>query len=280
VIQIDDIDLTGWHFLARGVQNALAGTGRDGDAAMVLKDHAVGLAVESARRLPPKSEAVGQKHIERDVDKFLSAPIENIESGDSGSVRWIQAGPGFLSGVRDEDDWRNVDNSGAIAVLRVEQQKGIRQKWSMVGQRGKQKVRIIQRAVVTPLVKHNVVRILSSHVGRMKAQFMEAASKLNGSIRVPPWLSRHFPTLHGIFRNGLGNVDHPFVEFGGSAVGLGKFKGKIVSAVRTEEHKMAKELKQILSFYAKDHNSGRRITKKKTKMSAEEKMNSEMFDAI
>lgn len=279
MLTVENIDTLGWERLRRGIEHSLIGVGRDGDAANVLKDQAMILASNMANSLPPKSQAKGMTGIRRDVDKFLSAPIENIESGDSGSVHWIEAGPGFLTGVATEDDWRNADNATAMTVLRLEQHRGKRKKFKNIGVRGKQVARLLQRAVVSPLTRNNVIAILSSHLGRMRASIMWAAHKLGKHV-VPEWINRHFPDPpHSHFVDGLSDKANAFVEFGSSAPGIKKFQGRFERSIRRCEREMRKEITRILFGYAKDHNSGKHVSKKH-RPTAEEKMNQEMFDAL
>lgn len=278
MVQITDIDTRELDFMRRGLEHALIGVGRDGDAANVLSDEARLTAVELARFLSPKTKEVGDKNVRRDVKRFLVVPASNIEPSKDGDVRWIHAGKNFLTGVASSDDFREADNLGAMSIFQLERNNKRGQKYTEVGQHGSQKVRVLNRAIVSPLAQHNVVRILSAHVGRLKASILETAAKL-GQKGIPSWISDHFPSRKRIFNDGLGVVGAPFVEFGSNAVGVGHFKSAATKGVRNRVIKLRKRIEMVLFGYAQDHNSGKRITKKAGKDKQAE-MNAAMFDAL
>lgn len=237
--------------------------GRDGDAANVTRDQGRLLAEEVANQLPPRNVEAGKKKVKRDVQRFLAAPIENVETGQDGDgVKWISVGKNFLTGVRDEDDWRSADNASALTVFHLERQRDRGKRYTDLGIRGSQTVRLVNRALVSPLTRFNVIRILESRVGRMKAVFLEVAHKLGGKKAIPEWIRRHIPTPKTVFRDGLGAKGSPSIEFGSRSAGIAHFEPKVAIAVRNRMKKISIVLKQTLFGYRQDHNSGRRIKKK------------------
>lgn len=245
--------------MLRGLYNALIGTNKEGDASKLVADEVRFTSMEIARQMSPKSQAIGERSVKRDVGQFIAAheASDDPRFQGKGDIRWISAGPKFLTGISPDDDWRFADNAGALTLLHVERQRPRGDRYVELGVRGSQSVRRLNRPVVTPLIKFNLQRILSSHIGRLKASWAETAEK-HGQKNIPAWIRRHFPTPKNTTRD-LGGPESPGIEFGSSAPGIGKFKAQISRAVKNREAKLRIRIKQALFGYAHDAKQGHQI---------------------
>lgn len=262
MIQVKDIDIEGLQRMLGGLQNAFIGVGRDGDAANITKDQARLLAVEIGKNLPPGTKEIGRKKVERDVRNFLTAPLDNITGSRGGDpFVWIHAGPGFLTGARPRDDLRGSGAAEALAALRLEEKQPRGERYTVLGVRGAQQVRIVNRPVVSLAVQASLVDLLGGRIGRLKATLYETAHQL-GHKRIPSWIREHFPTKGRVFKDGLSDRSSPHVEFGSSAPGAGPNKKVFARSVKNRVHKVRAQINNVLFGYARDHNARRRITKK------------------
>lgn len=259
MIGVQSIDLGGLEFMLRGLQSALIGTGQDGDASKFVADETRLLSMEIARQMSPKTQAVGERNVKRDVGRFLSAkdPSTDPAMEGHGDLRWISVSSKFVTGISPDDDWRQADNGAGLTLLQVERNNPRGDRYVELGVRGSQVVRRLNRPVVTPLVKFNLTRILGSHIGRLKASWAETAEK-KGQKNIPSWIRRHFPTPKNTTREN-NSPETPSVEFGSSAPGIGKFKPQISNAVRNRKAKLRIRIKQALFGYAQDANHGKTI---------------------
>lgn len=259
MIQVKSIDVHGVEFMLNGLKHALIGTGKDGDASKLVADETRLLSMEIAKQMSPKSQAVGERNVKRDVGRFIASheDSEDTQFEGSGDIRWISAGPKFLTGISPDDDWRHADNAAGMTLLQVERNNPRGDRYISLGVRGNQSVRRLNRPVVTPLVKFNLQRILASHIGRLKASWAETAEK-HGQKNIPAWIRRHFPTPKNTTRD-FANPESPAIEFGSSSPGIGKFKSQISRALKNREAKLRIRIKQALFGYAHDSKHGKTI---------------------
>ncbi len=265
MIEVESIDMSGLEFLMGGLRDALIGIGESGDAAQLTQQTGRLLAKDIADGLPPKNQQKLNKNIDRDVRKVLSPDPsyfnikgDHQESSISG-MSWISAGPNFLLGVNDED---NMRGSGGVAyAFRKARNMNRGKKYIQLGTRGHQRVQRLNRILVTSTQFNLVKSFIKSGVGQMKASFAETYEKLGGR-GVPGWIRRHFgrnQKKHIFDGSGLSDAESPSVTFGSRAPGIANYSGLVGRSVKRREIMTAKRLERVLSGYAEDHNSGRKI---------------------
>jgi hypothetical protein len=259
MVTVEQVDVSGLGFLMNGINHALIGTGGDGDLSKLTKDETRLLAVEIAGQVGPRTQAVGEKKIKRDVAHFLTTAFENIEGehrrGDG--VTWITAGPHFLTGVRTEDYFGDQVDPDMIRGKTVtsEYQSRVhesRPRYVELGTRGSQHVRLLDRMVVSQSGKAAILARLYSHVGRMKASFMATAIAL-GHTTCPQWIRRHIPSPKSILdQSQMTHVASPSITFGSTSRGVGNFKPNVKRAVKNRAAKMKVKLRNILFGISND----------------------------
>lgn len=257
MVEVKSIDVRGVEFMLNGLRHALIGTGKNGDLSKLIADETRLMSMEVAKQMAPKTQAVGERNVKRDIGRFLAdrEDTDPVFEG-SGDLKWISAGPKNLTAIKSKDDWRHADNAAGLTLLQVERNNPRGERYINIGVRGKQTIRILNRPVVSPLVKFNLAKILSSHVGRLKASWAETAQKL-GQHNVPAWIRRHIPTPKAVTRDMLNNAEAPAVEFGSSAPGIGKFKPQISIAVKNRKAKLRVRIQQTLFGHIHDANHGK-----------------------
>lgn len=266
-----DYDLKGLSRLVSSLSGALFGNGEDGDLHRVLKTEGGQLAWDISQNLGPATKDAGNAKVERQAKAFLTTlpGYSNLEEGQqySGTAdfTWLQAGPGFLLGINDEDNQMNASGSDALTYMRAGQRSGSRGKaFVELGRRGKQKILRLNRTRVSKSAFNSATRAIKEKFGTLRASFAFTAAKLIPGKRVPQWISRHFGTRangRAVFNEaGLSHPTEPFLEFGSTSPGV-ESNPAIVEAIGsgTTRRKILLEakLKKVLAGYAYDWNTGR-----------------------
>lgn len=275
MIGISSIDMRGYESLIYGLRDALASQGGDGDLSHVIRDESRHLSMEIQRKMGPKTVGAGTKAIRKDVkQQFAPIPKDTFTEAQSGGghTRWLYAGPDYLVGVNREDFKPDIDEASIHqAYKRIKSNvRGNAYLEAMDGkfraQRGRQHVMILNRIVVLRKTLAALIRRLSGRVGRMRATIAFTAHMF-GESRIPQWISRHFDGAQSsgkaIFEpSELNNGDAPSITFGSRSPGVARYSEEVAEAVETRKHKLRARIKRILSGYADDAKSGRRVRKK------------------
>lgn len=255
MLTIQSIDLTGLDTVTRGIQNALIGTGQDGDAAQLTKQTARLLSKDIADRLPPKNQATQSKQIKSDVGKvfmaFPAIPFPKSKQG-NGDIFWLFPGTNYLAGVEKSKlqlEMTNVDTLQRRMFPRPEKTT----KWRDVGmvKRTGQHAMLSNRIVIERGAYANLIRYLRDRGGRMKASFYKTFEAMDGK-GIPEWIRRRMNSAPGSVQNNLGNVAEPSVTMESHAPGIEKQASKVQSAVKHRTAAMYKRLDLILTGYAQD----------------------------
>lgn len=286
MIQPATIDIRGLDAMMKGLQNALVGSGQDGDIHLLLKSEARALATKCSELCGPKTQERGRKRIEAAAKKVFH-PMMNSKTGepwslfkgpqaDGNGTRWLYAGPTFLAGVAKEDYRPDLDAVSMRQILRQDNSGLGRKAWQDMGEqvtgiftrkskyqasRGKQHVMILRRIAVKPAKFNALVRDLGQRVGRMRATFAYTAAQYGAKF--PKWISDHFNSVKADGRAVFNDTKMqdpvaPAIEFGSTAPGITEpfFAGQINAAVKAREHILAEKLKKVLSGYTYDWNTG------------------------
>ena len=258
-----DIDMTKFSAAMDGLRAAFLDGGMDSDAAQIVQSETKLLSMEIAGQMPPKRKSKLESAIARDIRMtFYAMPREPLK-GDQRhgeDMEWILPGPQFLYGVKKENLRLRMSEQG----MREAHYKGEfpRERTKVLGSRGKQKVYEIQRIVTTRARIKKLNRKISSSYGRLKASFAQAAQQL-GHMRIPKWMSKHFPSPKAIVDvSGLTDGSTPVVTFGSRAPGVTAFGDIVRTAIAVRVKKMLTRTKLVLSGYNKDIAAGMRPRKR------------------
>lgn len=282
MITIDSISLDRFNGQIALLQEALVGAGGDGDLHTIVKNVGADLAMTISDSLGPKSKKSGESYIRGDVRTvFSDGPnqIFPVKQRGKGSMVWLFAKSDILSGVEKENFMPGLSESGMSKTLRDRQvsrvgvsaettRKGAMQKRTLIGSRGKQKVYRINRILVQRGRTESLAKaIASKRSGRLRATFAYAAHML-GRTRISPWIRDKFSSVAAdgaaIFdQSKLNDKAAPMLSFGGSAPGLiENFEGLVLEAIDKAADRLYQVSSAIIHGYAKDYESGRKISAK------------------
>jgi hypothetical protein len=274
-----EYDLQGLSRLVSRLSGALFSNGEDGDLHRVLKVEGGQLAWDISERLGPASKEKAEDKAERDVKRFLTdRPVfsnlgEDQQYSSMADFTWLEAGPGFLVGINDEDNQVGAGTGDAAKFFRGSQKAGSRGKaYIDLGKRGKQHVYRLNRTRVSRSALRSVVKTIKDKFGTLRASFAFTAAQLLPQKRVPVWISRHFATNangRSVFDlSGLSHPTEPFLEFGSTAPGV-ESNPEVVKAIHeaTENRKVVMEAKmnKVLDGYAYDYNTGAVFNRREAK---------------
>lgn len=257
------------------LQGALLGRGAsDGQLQMFLRAEAGQTAWDIAQALGPGSLGAATERLDKDMaGVFTVKPRYSIfedpeRQGYSSTAdfTWLTAGPGYLQGINDEDDQRGASGEDALALYKSARglaSRGPAQE--KLGQRGKQAIMRINRALISSAAWNSVRRSVREKFGQMKASFARPAAELIPSKRIPEWIRKQFGA---VVANGKSIfVDQSrqspaagFVEIGSRAPGVvnnEKVNAKIKGAIRGRVAITKKKLENVLNGFAYDWNTGR-----------------------
>jgi len=266
-----DVDIRGFSRLVEGLQNALIGTGQDGDLFQVVKSEARQLAWEMSRQMGPTSRATGERKIGRDVGRvFAPGPdpaFEVSKRGGEQGITWLIASKknAVLVGVKNEDAARpDMGLEFMERILRASQSAGNPRgdRRTTLGSRGRQKVVLINRVIVTRDRYSTLKLRLMERVGRLRASFASTAEHL-GLATVPSWISRHFSAVRSegvaIFRYRMEESAATAIEFGSRSPGVvsnPNLAERLRGAVERRKPMMLNKIQKILAGYRYDWNTG------------------------
>lgn len=288
-------DMRGYSRFVEGLQNALIGTGQDGDMALVCKVEARQLALGIAGALGPKSKEAGAKKIEKDIRKeFAPGPAQIFEASKRKSrvfetgITWLYAGPSFLVGVRDEDFQPQMGVDAMRKQFTAARTAGFPRGnvQTALGMRGQQGVVRWNRAIVSKERFAALENTMFSRVGRLKAMFAFTAYKL-GAKRIPAWVHDQFSKVEAdgtaIFRF-VGTGPNFAIEFGARAPGVASnphIQKAIHGQVELRKHKLLEKIKKVLIGYTYDWNTGAVFRPHRgEQMMRELEANEELFDSL
>lgn len=288
------IDIRGYTRFVEGLQNALIGTGQNGDMAAVVKSEVRMLSMELANKVGYKTKESGRKAIEKDVRKVIApGPAVAFEASKrkgavfETGITWLYAGPAYLVGVRDEDLQLQMPLDAMKTALNTARAASFpRGKgWSLLSKRGKQHVMLRNRILTTRARFDALVDAVAGRAGILKAKFALAAHKL-GQNRIPGWVSTHFAKVEqegsAIFRY-VGTGDNFAIEFGARAPGVASnehIQSRIRSALHTRRHKLNEKIAKVLQGHIYDWNTGRVFKRNKgEEMMKELEANEQAFAA-
>lgn len=270
MIELQEIDMSGFNRFKDGLLLALIGTGQDGDLHKLVDSEVRQLSWEIAREIAP-NRAKGEQRMEKDIKRvFAPGPQTAFEQskrkplyGET-DITWLYAGPAFLVGVRDEDIQIGMSLEAMKKTLSEQRAAGYPRgkAWESLGARGRQHVQRHNRTLVSRERFAGLVKLLSSRIGRQAATFAYAAWKL-GKKSIPAWLKAHFGTVASdgaaIFRV-LGQGDNYTIEFGSKTPGIVSnphIREKINTAIENRAHKLKEKMAKILAGYTYDWETGR-----------------------
>lgn len=274
---IASVDIRGYTRFVEALQNALIGSGQDGDMKAVVRSEVRMLSMELASKVGYKTKESGRKAIEKDVRRVIAPGPEVafvaskrkpavLETG----ITWLYAGPSYLVGVRDEDLQLQMPMDAMKTALNTARAAGFpRGKgWSLLSNRGKQHVMMRNRIITTRARFDALVDSVAGRAGVLKAKFALAAKKL-GQNRIPSWVSTHFDKVEqdgtAIFRF-VGTGETFAIEFGARAPGVlsnNHIQSIIHSAIHTRRHKLNEKISKVLQGYTYDWNNGHVFKKNK-----------------
>lgn len=237
------VDISGLQQTLGALQRA---TGKDSQT--IVRDECRLLAMQISKLVGPNPRQALERRIERDVRSSLLATAPNIDPQHQGTgdIRWISSGPRFLVGV--PKALRPPSNvEGIQKIIREKRGKASIE----ISRRGRQRVYISNRAVITKAQVQQAVRQIKQRVGRFKASWAQTAAQL-GEGSIPQWISRHFPTPKNRLINLSNLEDKPSIIFGSASPGARRFSSLIQAAVKIRAKIVATRVRLILSGYRKD----------------------------
>jgi hypothetical protein len=261
----------------------LVGAGGNGDLQTIVKNVGADLAMTISNSLGPKSKQKGESYIRRDAKSvFMDRPSQVIQEPKRGlkDMIWFMATPKNVLGVEKQNWQMSIGVGGMQTVMRTTRKSfrvgvsssvsrvGARPFATKLGTRGRQSVRRVERIVVQRgNVGDYVEAISKNRVGRLRATFAYTASML-GKTRISPWIKDKFASVSSdgaaIFdQSKLNDNVAPSLSFGGSAPGLiENFEGMVLEAIDRAADQLYQVTSAIIHGYAKDYESGRKITSK------------------
>lgn len=263
-----EMDFDGLNQLISGLMGALIGSGQgaEGDASRLIKNEAAQLAWEIGNSVGPKTEEDGKKSVEDLVRRFLfpgpdqALPME--KQGADGSIRWLSAGPRFLTVVKTEDIQTASSVDSLIDQMRKQEKEGGRGiAWVELKSRGKQHIMWIRRVVTTKEKYESVQKKLRLSMGKLRASFCYAAVKLGIKKRIPRFVERHIESQasgNAIFSDRL-DGESPYIEFGSRSKGVQSnpiLVDKISRAIENRKYITIKKIQNVASGYTYNWNTG------------------------
>lgn len=237
-----------------------------------VKIEAAQLAYLIAQRFGPKKYDSTKTKIKKDLRKvFYQEPSELLDQSQSGAgdVRWIMAGPEFLAGVEKENDKTGLSTDEAIKVYYRAQlsQKYKGTKFGDMGvRRGKQRIMLLNRAMVGKSVLAGIETKIFDKIGKAKASFAALTDELMPGFvgKFPQWVRRHFAEVRSSGRSildqsGVNIVEAPEVSIGSTAPGV-ETNPQMIAAYKSafsQREKVAQQkLKQLTNDAVYNLNTG------------------------
>ena len=257
----DTIDMSGLDRKLRELQSALMHG--PGSMAQVVSIEAGQLAWEIGEQIGPKTVKAGVAGIARDARQILNdtprpsnlSHEQQFVNSKYGAFTWLQSGPAWLLGIRDQDDLR--EQSAAAVLNTYLDLRGIpfEKTYEELGSRGRQHVRRLNRKLVSPSSFAGAVKTLSQKIGQAKASFAITAAELIPFKRIPAWVRKQFPAVasnqKSIFNPaGLNHPTQPWIEFGSRAPGVEHnpfMRQKIQNAVTKRFHDLEAKVRKVLN---------------------------------
>jgi hypothetical protein len=256
------VDLRELSRLTNGLQNALIGTGEDGDAKMIVKDESGLLAAECMKQVGPKDRKksadrirsqIGKRFLaaDHDVDVGSGAIIGKNVSGRTGEIEWIAASSRFLFGVLPDHDLRHADPENLVKIFQKLTKSGA-VKVNFRHAR-KQQIFLLAKILTSAGGRKKAAAIIIGHLGRMKASFASTVLKLKTNASIPQWISKHLPSPKTVYIATLSNPARASITFGSRSRGVTDHEKEIARAVQVRVKKTALRLVHTLEFYAHEH---------------------------
>lgn len=249
------------------LHDALIGAGQPGDAATVLEDEFRLWMKQVTRLTPPRgfgtdAKKQGEDAIKRDLSKIFT-PVNEELLNDIGSQFGVDGIDQWITGSKGDKlhlVWDKIDPTG----------KGI-QDFHRAHQDNRGRVRKglkgtavnVWRAlyVVSFADFAAYLNKILSHVGRRKAPWAMAYSRLGGAVQ--NWIARHFgASVDGAFLNDISNQTNPSITAWNWAPGIRDDERILRDSKRIRTEAMKRRLTLILSGYSKDVASRMKITRK------------------
>lgn len=288
-------DMRGYSRFVEALQNALVGTGQDGDLSLVAKAEVRQLSMGISHALGPRSKAAGEKKLASDIRKeFAPGPEQLFAAGKRKSrvfetdITWLYAGPTFLVGVRDED-FRPQMSPDEMRKQFTRQRRGGFPRgngWQLLGMRGKQHVQRRNRTLVSRERFAAFTQAMGGRIGRLRAMFALTAFKL-GQKRIPQWIHDQFQKVEAdstsIFRI-PGSGANLAIEFGARAPGVASnphIQKAIHGVLENRRHKLKEKLEKVMQGYTYDWNTGAVFRAHRgEQMLAQLEANEELYDSL
>lgn len=194
--------------------------------------------------LPPKDPKKLEARVKRGVGKNFYPKPKSVALEDGRKLErragrkskrnegivWLEVGPRFLLGCF-PNHYKPQASLGDMLALRSKS-RDMGEKYTTLGQRGKQKIMSVNRYVVGRQVYGRFKKEVAARVGRLKMSFATAWNIVSPKGRIPAWLRKNASkwTAKGRYRDGLSSRTNPWFEIISNADGCEH--GKVVEMVR------------------------------------------------
>jgi hypothetical protein len=260
--------------LVSGLNGALIGQGASaGDGTRLIQTETGQLAGRIGDSVGPKTLASATKIIDREIKGQLTIlprfsifdSREQSESSKYSGFSWLTAGPGFLTGINDEDNQKQAGGVQAYEMFRAGQHSAPRGKsYVKLGSRGSQAIQRLNRVRVSASSFNYVRNRIRSTTGEMRAAFYSVAKHYVPSKRVAGWIMERMPAAVAKGKTehrDSGNVASPqaFTEFVVRSPGLNsndRLQHKIQGAIEYSRISLANKLKKIVRGYKYNWQTG------------------------
>lgn len=265
-----DADLNGLNLKVQDIQRVFASNGAD-DALMAtfVKQQASALAADIAVFLPPSSQQAQGDQIRKDVERQMAyRDMGNLLFDEGrqgkGDMKWIAAGPTFLVGVKESDNY--LDSSESVIFTEFKKRRSLGspgKKYLKLKKRGKQSVERLNRMLVHKSAIAATVLKVMLRAGRAKASFASAAIRLGSKRRFGGWVTSKIKDVESdgkaIFDDSALIGPRPEIHFGSAVPGLidnPAMANAINAAVAKRESVADKTLKKLLDGFIYNVNTG------------------------
>jgi hypothetical protein len=191
---------------------------------------------------PPTSKSKANQRINRDINAKMTTLPQSLRGKKSGPKRnWLNVSPWDLIGVDPQNDYRR--SSDVYKPFR--NRDFARSKFPVAGRRGKQKIRLVNRMLVTKAAKSQLSKRLMNRVGRIKASFLVGWYSISkGGWSPPAWVSRQIYKGVGHFADITHSKDKPSFTIIANATGVesDRVVGIVRKAVNFRYHSMIKDV--------------------------------------
>lgn len=245
------------------LEMALSAAGRLSDANTVVEDQARLFLKMCLGLTPPKNQKQGQGAISRDIGKLFTPVdfnfLQNVasEHGYNHVKAWLTDG----AGEKYELDWDLIDTHGYRMESFHKSQRGYRGRTGRHNfNRGKVEGKWRAAMVVPYETLANYRKQLFKRVGWMKSGWVKAWNIIGE--RSPRWIQRHAPSAPGAVLSELHIVGKPRIVITNRARGISVMNRTVQSAMVIRRQAMVRQIKLIVSGYARDIASGMKVTRK------------------